>query len=78
MTRIPGKVRIAAVADLRFGRAGPPLRTLFAEAIERSDVLALCGDLTDNGEPEEARALARALAGASIPTVAVLGNHEFH
>jgi Icc-related predicted phosphoesterase len=77
MTRIPGKVRIAAVADLHFGRAGPPLRTLFAEAIERSDVLALCGDLTDNGEPEEARALARALSGASIPTVAVLGNHDF-
>ena len=76
MTRIPGKVRIAAVADLHFGRAGPPLRTLFAEVVERCDVLALCGDLTDNGDPEEARALARALSAASIPTVAVLGNHD--
>jgi Icc-related predicted phosphoesterase len=76
MTRVPGKVRIAAVADLHFGRAGPPLRTIFAEVLERCDVLALCGDLTDNGEPEEARALARALSAASVPTVAVLGNHD--
>jgi len=77
MTKIPGKVRIAAVADLHFGRAGPPLRTLFGEVAERSDVLALCGDLTDTGEPEEARALARALSATSIPTVAVLGNHDY-
>ena len=77
MTKNPIRVRIAAVADLHFGRAGPPLRTMFTEVIERSDVLALCGDLTDNGEPEEARALARALSATSIPTVAVLGNHDY-
>ncbi len=79
MTRIPGRVRIAAVADLHFGRAefGPPLRALFGEVVEQADVLALCGDLTDTGEPEEARALARVLATANIPTVAVLGNHDY-
>src|SRR5882724_3293685 len=78
MPKIPGRVRIAAVGDLHFGRAGygPPLRSLFAEVVERADVLALCGDLTDTGEPEEARALTRALATATIPTVAVLGNHD--
>jgi Icc-related predicted phosphoesterase len=78
MPKIPGRVRIAAVGDLHFGRAGygPPLRSLFAEVVERADVLALCGDLTDSGEPEEARALARALTTATIPTVAVLGNHD--
>jgi Icc-related predicted phosphoesterase len=78
MTKIPGRVRIAAVGDLHFGRAGsgPPLRTLFGEVVERADILALCGDLTDTGEPEEARALARALSTATIPTVAVLGNHD--
>src|SRR6185312_5577190 len=79
MTKSPGRVRIAAVGDLHFGRAGagPPLRTLFSQVVERADVLALCGDLTDTGEPEEAKALARALAAATIPTVAVLGNHDY-
>src|SRR5512138_1123919 len=79
MTKTPGRVRIAAVGDLHFGRTGygPPLRTLFADVVEQADVLALCGDLTDSGEPDEARALARALASATIPTVAVLGNHDY-
>jgi Icc-related predicted phosphoesterase len=78
MTKTPGRVRIAAVADLHFGRAGTgsPLRTLFGDVVERADVLALCGDLTDTGEPEDARALVRALSPATIPTVAVLGNHD--
>ncbi|MDQ3138080.1 MAG: metallophosphoesterase [Gemmatimonadota bacterium] len=80
MTKIPGKVRVAAVGDLHFGRTeyGPPIRRLFGEVVEQADVLALCGDLTDTGEPEEARALARVLAGVNIPTVAVLGNHDYH
>ena len=79
MTKTPGRVRVAAVADLHFGRAGtgPPLRTLFADVAEQADVLALCGDLTDTGEPEDARALVRALSPATIPTVAVLGNHDY-
>jgi Icc-related predicted phosphoesterase len=79
MTKTPGRVRIAAVADLHFGRAGtgPPLRTLFADVAEQADVLALCGDLTDTGEPEDAKALARALSPGTIPTVAVLGNHDY-
>ncbi|MEO6055759.1 MAG: metallophosphoesterase [Gemmatimonadales bacterium] len=79
MTKTSGTVRIAAVGDLHFGRTdfGPPIRRLFEEVAEQADVLALCGDLTDSGEPEEARALARILATVSIPTVAVLGNHDF-
>ncbi len=70
---------MAAVGDLHFGRAeqGTPLRPLFAEVAERADVLALCGDLTDRGEPEEARALARVLTAVTIPIVAVLGNHDY-
>ncbi|HET8586650.1 MAG TPA: metallophosphoesterase, partial [Candidatus Limnocylindria bacterium] len=42
-----------------------------------ADILLLAGDLTDFGLPEEARVLAGELAGASIPIVAVLGNHDF-
>jgi len=63
MSKAPETVRLAAVADLHFGRDGygPPLRTLFDNLAERADVLALCGDLTDSGDPEEARGLARVL-----------------
>jgi len=44
----------------------------------RADLLILCGDLTDNGHPDEARILARELArGVSMPMLAVLGNHDF-
>jgi Icc-related predicted phosphoesterase len=79
MAKAPGKLRIAAVADLHFGRDGygPPLRPLFDDLGERADVLALCGDLTDRGDPEEARGLARVLSGTTIPTVAVFGNHDY-
>jgi Icc-related predicted phosphoesterase len=79
MTKTTERVRIAAVADLHFGRAGygPPLRSLFDDLADRADVLALCGDLTDSGDPEEARGLARVLSAATVPTVAVLGNHDY-
>nr|MBA3260456.1 metallophosphoesterase [Gemmatimonadales bacterium] len=49
---------------------------LLSQVAERADILALCGDLTDRGEPEEARQLARALAVVGVPIVAVLGNHD--
>ena len=64
--RSPGVVRIAALGDIHLGRAGygPPVQTIFTDVAERADVLALCGDLTDRGEPEEGRRLAKALAGA--------------
>ncbi len=80
MVKTPGTVRIAAVGDIHLGRAagyGPPIQTLFAQVAELADVLALCGDLTDRGDPEEGRQLARALAGVGVPVVAVLGNHDY-
>jgi len=79
MVKTPGVVRIAAVGDIHLGRAayGPPIQTLFTQVAEMADVLALCGDLTDRGEPEEGRQLARALASVGVPIVAVLGNHDY-
>ncbi len=64
---------------MHLGRAayGPPVQTLFAQVAERADVLALCGDLTDRGDPEEGRQLGRALATVGVPIVAVLGNHDY-
>ncbi len=79
MTQGKRTIRLAALGDLHFGRAelSVPLRPLFAELSERADMLALCGDLTDTGDPEEARSLARVLTTVTIPTVAVLGNHDY-
>ena len=71
-------VRIAAMSDLHYGRSGtPPLMPFLARAAEQADVLALCGDLTDHGLPEEARALAKELSGLQVPMVGVLGNHDY-
>lgn len=73
-----GVVRIAAVGDIHYGRTpSAALQSLFAAVIAGADVLALCGDLTDTGQPDEARSLARALATLTIPIVGVLGNHDY-
>jgi Icc-related predicted phosphoesterase len=78
MPKTPGVVRIAAVGDIHLGRAayGPPIQTVLAQVPELADILALCGDLTDRGDPEEGRQLGRALATIGVPVVAVLGNHD--
>jgi Icc-related predicted phosphoesterase len=72
-------VRVAAVGDLhctKFSRG--QFQALFAQIAQEADVLVLCGDLTDYGLPEEARVLVTEMTGAArIPTVAVLGNHDF-
>jgi Icc-related predicted phosphoesterase len=73
-------VRVAAIGDLHFGRSTPPgsLAPLFAQISESADVLLLCGDLTDYGLAEEARAFVKELTPTlKIPAVAVLGNHDY-
>jgi Icc-related predicted phosphoesterase len=73
-------VRIAAVGDLHYGRNAVQgsLQRLFNQIAESADILVLVGDLTDYGLPDEARALAREMTSAvKIPSVAVLGNHDF-
>lgn len=75
----PKKIRIAALADLHYtkGSAGR-LENLFVRASETADVLAVCGDLTDYGLPEEAAVLAQDIKTfVRIPSVAVVGNHDF-
>jgi Icc-related predicted phosphoesterase len=72
-------VRVAAVADLHCAKAmaAGTFQPLFSQVAERADVLVLAGDLTDYGLPEEARLLARELAAAKVPVVAVFGNHDY-
>lgn len=79
MPGIKDVVRIAALADLHYGRSAAQgsLHPLFSQITESADLLVLCGDLTDYGLAEEARSLAREITSAlKIPTVAVLGNHD--
>jgi Icc-related predicted phosphoesterase len=76
----PLPVRIAASGDLHYGRSSHgSLHHVFGRLPELgAQVLVLCGDLTDYGLPEEARALAQELTSVvKIPIVAVLGNHDF-
>lgn len=72
-------VRIAALADLHYARTPESeVRDVLARAGRESDVVLLCGDLTDHGLPEEAIGLAREIhATVSVPVIAVLGNHDF-
>ncbi len=70
-------LRLAAVADLHYGRTpATVVHALFERAMAEADVLAICGDLTESGQPDEARQLARELAAVKVPIVAVLGNHD--
>jgi len=73
-----GVVRVAAMSDVHYGKQSQgALASVFTEAARLADVLVICGDLTDYGLAEEARLLAKDLAGVKIPVVAVLGNHDF-
>ena len=73
-----GIVRLAAMADLHCTRRSEGAYTqVFHRISDQADVALLCGDLTDYGLPEEAHILAHEIqAGLSIPSVAVLGNHD--
>jgi Icc-related predicted phosphoesterase len=71
------RVRLAAIGDLHFdGSKTGALRDLFSDVHRNADVLALCGDLTTHGRPEQMRAFVNELAGVQVPIVAVLGNHD--
>jgi len=72
-------IRVAAVGDIHCTRSSRgALRPLFTAMAEKADVLALCGDLTDYGLPEEGKILIeelRDLRGVDI--IAVMGNHDY-
>jgi Icc-related predicted phosphoesterase len=72
-------LRIAAVADIHVKKTSAgALQPLFAKITDSADVLLLCGDLTDYGTIEEAKILAKDITSTlRIPTLAVLGNHDF-
>lgn len=68
---------LAAIGDLHVTEHSEnQYRDLFAEMSHAADVAALCGDLTNFGKVREAELLAEDLKALTIPTVAVLGNHD--
>jgi Icc-related predicted phosphoesterase len=72
-------IRVAAVGDVHVGidsagRLAPRLAWL----ADHADVFLLAGDLTHRGRTEEAKVLAEELGGVRVPTIAVLGNHDYH
>src|SRR5689334_17318517 len=78
MALVQPVVRLAAVADIHCGRQSQgTLQPLFRQMQQQADVVALCGDLTDYGLPEEAQILVREMSTLKVPVVAVLGNHDF-
>jgi Icc-related predicted phosphoesterase len=71
-------VRIAALGDLHVRESlRGAFREIFSDISQKSDVLLICGDLTDRGVPVEAEILADDLVHCKIPVLAVLGNHDF-
>ncbi|MBX4205242.1 MAG: metallophosphoesterase [Candidatus Doudnabacteria bacterium] len=73
------KLRIAAVGDLHVAEHSyQPHRDLFLAASDQADILLLCGDLTNTGNPREAENLAFSLSQCKIPVIGVLGNHDHH
>ena len=75
-----GVVRVAAIGDVHCSQGcRGALQPILGQVATSADVLALCGDLTNHGLPDEAHALVHELSTllGSMPVVAVLGNHDY-
>jgi uncharacterized protein len=69
-------MRVAAIADLHCtARSAGKIRRMLTGA-ESADVLALGGDLTNVGLPQEMEVLLDELGHLAMPKVAVTGNHD--
>ena len=55
---------------------GSSLSSPLTDLRQRADLLLVAGDMTDTGRIVEAEAAAEFLADASVPVIAVLGNHD--
>jgi len=73
------RVRVAAAGDVHCApETSDAVLTAFDAIDCEADVVLLAGDLTTQGEPEQAEVLAEACRGMDTPVVAVLGNHDLH
>src|SRR5881275_120588 len=71
-------MRIAATADLHFTpQRMAPLHDQLNRVRDEADVFVLAGDLTNYGRPDEMEPLLNVLVRLRVPTIAVLGNHDY-
>lgn len=71
-------MRIAATADLHFSaQTQGLLKEQLGKVRDEADVLVLAGDLTNFGRPQEMEPLLNVLVRLRLPTIAVLGNHDY-
>jgi Icc-related predicted phosphoesterase len=71
-------MRIAATADLHFSASRhSALHDQLSRVRDEADVLVLAGDLTNYGQPDEMEPLLNVVVRSRVPTVAVLGNHDY-
>jgi len=71
-------MRIAATADLHYSAQNSGiLKEQFTKVRDEADVLVIAGDLTNYGRTEEMEPLLNVLVRLRLPTVAVLGNHDY-
>src|SRR6195256_595668 len=71
-------MRMAATADLHFNpQSYSKLKEQFERVRDEADVLVLAGDLTNYGQPEEMEPLINVLLRLRLPTIVVLGNHDY-
>jgi len=71
-------MRIAATADLHFSASRhSALHSQLSRVRDDADVLVLAGDLTNYGLPDEMEPLLNVVVRSRIPTIAVLGNHDY-
>ena len=72
-------IRVAAAGDVHAAeRDHDRFARTFAEIEPDVDIILLAGDLTEHGQPNEARVLAEACRPLTTPVLAVLGNHDWH
>src|SRR5579885_754684 len=75
---LPRLMRIAATADLHFSPARHnALHDQLSHVRDEADILLLAGDLTNYGTTQEMEPLLNVVVRSRVPTVAVLGNHDY-
>jgi Icc-related predicted phosphoesterase len=71
-------MRIAATADLHFVPSNQSaLHDQLHKVREEADVLVVAGDLTNYGQPAEMEPLLNIMVRSRVPTIVVLGNHDY-
>jgi Icc-related predicted phosphoesterase len=67
------------VGDVHLGIDTPGvIRDRMSHVADRAELLLLAGDLTQHGRLEEGVQVAEELRDLGVPTIAVLGNHDYH